>query len=141
MGYDCHECHVHNGRALRIFKIFIKLLKFDHIRNSVVIWKFSQNVVNLSNTNWIDPSSELNQALIRDFCVIFCPLLFLYAFYIEIFGGILSFAECREKSTCNEVKLPLLWISNQIIPSTPIQETQSFQYYLKFFLNIWQSKL
>ncbi len=57
--------------------------------------------------------------LIRAFCGIFHALLFLYAFYIEILGGILSVAECREKSTCNEIKLPLFvktYAKFQIIP-------------------------
>jgi hypothetical protein len=67
MGYDCHECHVLNGRAMTILRILINLLKYHHKRNSVIISKFSQNIVNLSNTNWIDPSPGAFTGFLRDF--------------------------------------------------------------------------
>jgi hypothetical protein len=67
MGYGRHKCNVRNGRALKILKIFINLLKFHHKRDSVIILKFSQNIVNLSKTNWIDPSLGAYTGFLRDF--------------------------------------------------------------------------
>jgi hypothetical protein len=63
IGYDRHECHVRNGRALMKSKIFINLLKFYYKRDSIIISKFSQNIVNLSN-------KETSPLVIADFYTI-----------------------------------------------------------------------
>jgi hypothetical protein len=67
MGYDHHECNVLNGRELTILKISINLLKFHCKRDSVIISKFSRNILNLSKTNWMGPSPGSYTGILRDF--------------------------------------------------------------------------